>query len=851
MKAKHVYIYLVGVVCIGCFSFSNLNAQKIATKALGYPVNINPPKDNFQTEASYQSYIGAGLRDSKLDGKRPWIVFSDRADNPTFSSPDGLSVKTRLSFGDACIVISQNQDMIEIIKGRSSGLQIVEQTEYLGWIRKDKMLLWQEALVNANTGINQKAFLLNKAKEYQAVFDQNDKNRVPIYNSPTTGDEVQPSSIYRYFFVFKKENNRYLLAQEYRIYPENVQIRLIGWVPQSRCADWNTRLAYEPNNAKLAYEERKANPDFQVKAYDDRPSAVLHSSGIPSKSRVQWEKDPVIANSSLISEQNPYRYKGSIVRFPLLSSQTQMLDNVIATGIVGDITVKAEDGRLVATISEESYSDLKEYTQTNRSNSENVNVLYLVEGSADMGRYKDVIRNLFSTTKAVLSDYPNSNIGLVVYRGIEERPLKKDIEILSLNKNEAAFKRFVDSIQFTRFYNASEYSNLRYAIKEGINSAGFNSSQTNIIIVLGSSPDFASNKALREKAMLDNDPAVISTPDMVDILSKVNASIYFIQCNNDELGAGAMFKKTSDNILVELGKDQYSKTLEIARTTGITLKVPVLLDNAGYGVTELVHGALPGFTYLPKSNAAISNSEVAVTCTKALSSTAEFVSKFNQAKDRLVDEGKSLEEISHSAGEFSMPMAIWLTKFMQETNQGSDQIDIGSITKTKYQLFKEMFIPFSIKGAKYPALSYVLFMPASELDGYINKLKIVETAASESTDENRRAKLFDVFKELILQFSGNSGLTESDVQNMDYKQFTALMNGVKAEGLRLPEDQNFVVGKILDSRAMPMPEINKWITRLMTKLENLKKIYREGKNYPFAFSVGDEVYFWITLEESF
>jgi len=27
MKAKHVYIYLVGVVCIGCFSFSNLNAQ--------------------------------------------------------------------------------------------------------------------------------------------------------------------------------------------------------------------------------------------------------------------------------------------------------------------------------------------------------------------------------------------------------------------------------------------------------------------------------------------------------------------------------------------------------------------------------------------------------------------------------------------------------------------------------------------------------------------------------------------------------------------------------------------------------------------------------------------------------
>ena len=196
-------------------------------------------------------------------------------------------------------------------------------------------------------------------------------------------------------------------------------------------------------------------------------------------------------------------------------------------------------------------------------------------------------------------------------------------------------------------------------------------------------------------------------------------------------------------------------------------------------------------------------------------------------------------------------MAKWLDKEIKRQGSVLNKDILKSLMGTKYELYKEVYFPYKIQSAQYPLVSYTLFMPQADLQRYIDKLRKVEEASYASSDNEKRTKLFNVFKELIQAFTGNYSTSNEEISKMSISEFQGLMNGVKGEGLRLSKEQNYLLGNIIDESKMSSTEVDGIIKRILGKLDRLEKIVRQGRNYEFSFSTDEDIYYWISLEESF
>ena len=359
MTTKHIAIYISLLLLFN----SNSYAQKTFTKALGYPEKFSPALDVLENEML--EYLS---KQSVYSKTQPWLVFSDREGNQTFDKADGKPYK-KLGFKETLYVVNEAPGWVEIVSGTADGLKLLPKQQYKGWIRKDKLLLWNEGLLDRNTKIHKKALLLNKASDIPELLAQGDKDFVNVYDSPTSTTTIQHANIYRYFFIFKKENNRYLLAQEYRLSPSNVELRLLGWVSSGRSVEWNTRLSLEPNFEEAAYNERNLNQSkYKFVAYETAKAAEGQmKSGFISTNDELWSNDPCVADKTFLAKSNPRRFIGDIIRFPLLPSRGQD-PNVFFSGVIGDIYVTTEGSSTPIILDEKTYLEAKDAARREKIN---------------------------------------------------------------------------------------------------------------------------------------------------------------------------------------------------------------------------------------------------------------------------------------------------------------------------------------------------------------------------------------------------------------------------------------------------------------------------------------------------
>ncbi len=837
MKTKFVLIFFAFFSLVS----GNVIAQKTFTKALGYPEKFAPAVDVLDIEML--EYLS---RQSVYSKSQPWLVFSDREDNQTFDKAEGKPYK-KLGFKETLYVVSESSGWVEIVSGTADGLKLLPKQQYKGWIRKDKLLLWNEGLLDRNTKIHKKALLLNKASDIPELLAQGDKDFVNVYDSPTSTTTIQHANIYRYFFIFKKENNRYLLAQEYRLSPSNVELRLLGWVSSGRSVEWNTRLSLEPNFDEPAFNERKLNQTkYKFVAYETAKAAEGQmKSGFISTNDELWSNDPCVADKTFLAQSNPRRFIGDIIRFPLLPSKGQDA-NIFFSGVIGDIYVTTEGSTTPMILDEKTYLEAKDAARQEKINKRQVNVLYVVEGSAGMAPYKEAVKGLFGATTKAFEGFENVKVGMVVFRDISERMDKRDIELLPLTPNENKFQQFVDGVNFISINDEDGLSNLRDGIYRGVSEAGLGRDQSNIVIVLGHSPDFSANTTRRNGAIESKDPAYRTREQIVDALGAFDASIFFVQCKNTGDVYSDRFKSQAEDILLELAKDSHNKYAATAEEIGVKTS-PSLGNNDVSGMIRLENSATSGFAYIGPSGKSLTLDEMQQFATQAVDSANYYVKGSLREITNVIDQGKPFA----SSGPFSHAMAKWLDKEIKRQGSVLNKDILKSLMGTKYELYKEVYFPYKIQSAQYPLVSYTLFMPQADLQRYIDKLRKVEEASYASSDNEKRTKLFNVFKELIQAFTGNYSTSNEEISKMSISEFQGLMNGVKGEGLRLSKEQNYLLGNIIDESKMSSTEVDDIIKRILGKLDRLEKIVRQGRNYEFSFSTDEDIYYWISLEESF
>jgi hypothetical protein len=220
----------------------------------------------------------------------------------------------------------------------------------------------------------------------------------------------------------------------------------------------------------------------------------------------------------------------------------------------------------------------------------------------------------------------------------------------------------------------------------------------------------------------------------------------------------------------------------------------------------------------------------------------------NDNLTKLLENGSNIKSVS--AGTYIEGILPIIKDLIQKS--GISVEDAKSLGDYKYQLYAEVFVPKKVNGARFPTSSYVLFMPSQDLSEHISTLEKFINSLGDGDYYTKRHNLFDAMWDLVKRFSGDPNLTKEKGEKLNMNQFMSLIQGVKGEGLVLVDpDQDILLGDITDETRMSNEKLETFINRIIDKKEKLQKAYRQGKQYEFAYSTGDEVYFWIPIEDSF
>lgn len=819
MKSYTSLFFLILCLLVG----EGLDAQR---RALGKPVAFLRPIDIARYEYSA----------TKDKEKSPWIVVCDQDNVQTFEkvSKDGeLTVpKESLKFKDWFYVSDETDCCVRIFKGQinSATFRIEGSFKDYGWINKGNILLWTSSLTDAVTKIDLKAFLLNKASDVNKILKLEKKEIVKIYSGPTTGQTLPDKTIYEFYFVLKQRNDKCLLAKNANINPQLNPEDLVGWVRKARLELWNTRVCLEPNFQQVAFLERQNNPNFHLIAYGDQKSARSHSeTGIRNDAQAIWVNDPVILTRNHLAESDPRRFKGGVVRFPMLSDDRNK--SYFRSGVIGKIhtnnglSLPEPDWATITQLVEEREVGLRE----------NFDVLFLIEGTRSMANYKAAIEEAIKKVSQELVGVTNVRYGVAVYRDTPEKAENKLFEIHKMNSSLRQATDFVSQIQFARWRDNDNYTAMYYGMNQAIIESGMSDQHTNIVFVIGNNADLKSVAPRK-----NNDECYIKTENLAKKLADFNTHIVAVQCRNIDR-EGAFFSKNIRTLMLESANVQYRSYNKISSTIpDFRVENPDISDD-----NQLKNGANVGIVIAPKGSKTLSQSDMSYQTGDAAKTVYQFVDDFWEKLNQLMEDGASLQDISPD--DFASPAANILFNIVEEGRQGGITNDnLRKITQGKYKLYTEVFIPKKIKGATYDVYSQVLFMPENDLEQYIDVLDVLTIDLMKPEDELRKG-LHRSLTNLVQQYTGHKTMPKGFRTN----HLRAVMQGVNEEGMKPDKDRDFAIENVLFPKRMSIQEVREFSTNMVKKVKKLKSILKDGKGYEFSYSSKNNTYFWIPIEDTF
>ncbi|MEO0777057.1 MAG: type VI secretion system protein TssR domain-containing protein [Bacteroidota bacterium] len=829
-------------------------------KVLGAPESFLRPVDFFDNQNSYEKYLLD--RTSPKLRKEGWFVFSDRNNNPLYEKPGGAAID-EIGFRDHFFVVEEKNEWVKVMEVTVDELKIIDKKGKSGWIPKSKLLLWPRGIIDPITGINKKVLLLNKADEIERYFrDRQGLDLVAVFTSPDGTEKLSDRNIFEYFFVLKRENGRILVSAEAELGVFNKD-KVIGWIDERDCTIWNSRVCLEPNFMPSAYEERKSRSSYHIKGFKSLSGAIDYNSGGASRGEIFWDYDPVKQDARLMSEANPFRYNGSIIRFPMVAMESNGGIDYFQTGIVGKIQL-SDKNQIIGDLSEVKWSNLKKYKDQLVHKSANVNIFFLIEGTESVAPYKPQIMEAISDIyRQSFGEGRQVRYGAMIYRDIPEEKGNGITQHIALTSQFDQVKTFVENTPFESLYDRDEYTALYYGLNKALKVGGFDKKDLNIVLILGSYGDFKVNKS--RKLSDANHPAYIKDSEsIIRDLNDIEANVYSIQVHNDGYRAAKSFSAISQHLILETAKYSYNTTygsssgqelLQTMRENSdqFKIEVPTMELDPADTRTPLEGASILGALNRPSAGNSLSAAQVRQIMAAEIANSIGFVSTFKEVVVKMIDNGETLEDSFEglegrqedgqvrTAGEFAPAMAKWLYGILE-----GREVPVEDIIKEKLRLFTEVYLPRNLPDAQYPTVSYVLFMPENDLRDYqqtINRCVVV----GGSYDKKREA-LFEVYKALVEQFTqdwnGGKDITRNDL--------IAQMQGVGGMGLKIDDPLDHVIEDVLNSKKVSNGRVDEIIARFAEVSTFLDGIIRQGDAYDFCYAT-DELnrYYWIPIESAF
>ncbi|WP_235316223.1 type VI secretion system protein TssR domain-containing protein [Porphyromonas crevioricanis] len=176
-----------------------------------------------------------------VEKRSPWIVYSDRSNNPTYYNPGGKVQLKTASYLEPFLVIGRKGDFLRLIKYspdilENGKLKNRKQAEYYGWIHQDNLILSSHATTNIATGRTIKMISMFKdVTPLASTKSYFSSDSVIIFKEPELLTPIAKVPFQTPLYLAKRsvdDTKSFIIGKE-RIIPDSAATMVSGWLSSS------------------------------------------------------------------------------------------------------------------------------------------------------------------------------------------------------------------------------------------------------------------------------------------------------------------------------------------------------------------------------------------------------------------------------------------------------------------------------------------------------------------------------------------------------------------------------------------------------------------------------------------
>lgn len=739
-----------------------------------------------------------------------WDVYSDRADNTTYESPNSSTKFSSLNFNER-VRIAQIQGNYALVYSEPKvGLQyplISELAECKGWIPMNHLLLWQSCLAN-DRGIYNKALLcVNlEAKNISGTLGAG------YLNPNQKGKSIPLMTDMNFYFIMKQENDMALLAIQNRVDGSMSDQVLYCWVPERSFVPWNQRSCLEPTWDSRDIEYYAATHE-QVKIFATQSEAVSQQ-GRPI-SFIPFEKRNTTGKG-----RDFFRMAPEHLRFPILDGSNETVYNMSTFSTLG--------GQAQGTSASTDEPTIDKLKEDKLRKMQRINLAVVIDGTSSMEPYYPKVKEALKEACDFFSRNYNLRIGVVIYRDYTDGAgLAEVLPMTSARHNLERVNAFLDSGGSYGIHSSANDRTQEEALYNGINTAldqlAFRDGESNIMLIVGDCGN-------------DVKDTKVGAQSLIDKLVEKDIHLMGFQVQNKNVAAYNNFNDQLLTLMRESLKGKYHKLNEKIRVVARQTKSKANGRPDGYDFEGNIEGDQLYICNHRFSDAMVNDGKMApeMLQTHMVKAISDFANTIQRQLDLIV-KTQFIKRPDPSPGMINVDYEFVIKAL------GGDAKLVENLDRTNSILnFRGYALRRDASGRNY--FKPVIFISAEEFQEMLKRLAPVAEAAQNSQVKDRTPYI-EALKALVKSLA--PGMTDAQMAALSNGDIMNMIAGLNeaAEALK-----SYSLNDLSDPQAVPASEYSKIINDFKNKYNNLLSISKSN-SYKFIKKFNGAVYYWIPIED--
>jgi hypothetical protein len=720
------------------------------------------------------------IYDNEKKTSLPWVVFSDRDENYTYTSPGGTLVMKKIHFMEPFYVSEENNGYIKLIKyqpGMVQGRKLVNKknSQSYGWISKSKVLLWQSSFIGQR-GYPAKYIAIINGKTPLTIpgfyYDKTDS--MYVFTSPDLDHKKTKIALNNIVYVYKKSDDgkKMLVGSDDQLIADSAAKSVYGWVAVDAIHNWGDRLYI--GSAKTGSAQA-----------DDSTAAVINQAihaGNPASSFFVF--DP------LINYDEPLLRSLPVIAGGADTSQT------LKVGLATDVYDKTNNSIINIKGSHLKYIDYLNI----RRNIHHINVVFVIDGGSTMRNYFSGLTSAIQSFEESFTTHSKGNqlkYSAVVYRnangcttgGVQSMPFTTDYRNLVqyLDKQSTITAGCSATIAPQPVLNG---------VNAALNLFKGHDNETNLVVLIGTtaSPDYSPGDIA---AITDNIAHADARILAIQLFSDYN-SIY----NDFVIQARQMVSQGA----VKLAERKKQRMINGEGLTNAQQFNTSLSDSVSFYLDYPKNSLIQGAVVFPPKGVIKSTQAMRLSLNRFMYETDFDIHTQIHALDsafRLT--GRENRYLQPSVREQLTPVAA----------------DLGNnMPHNAFKYYISTTLPANIVSTHAGELQYLLILNDEEYKQLTDILSLMIGENLQQDASDYRSKLFKNYLNIIQKNLDQKKTSRSEIKNITLGEYFQ-----KATGLPLPGKMEFANHKVVDIKHtgdMPQQQFEAYISFLIHSSEKIK-----------------------------